>query len=81
MKTRIASWATAGALVCGGLVATALPASADQVPGNPDRFYAYCSIDVLGFPLACTETDVTHASHECSYVLYGVDLTIACERI
>ncbi|MGW4484939.1 hypothetical protein ACWEOE_13980 [Amycolatopsis sp. NPDC004368] len=81
MKTRIASLATAGALVCGGLVATALPAAADQVPGNPDRFYAYCSIDVLGFPVSCTETDAAHASHECSYVIYGVDLTLACERI
>ncbi|QRP48188.1 hypothetical protein [Amycolatopsis sp. FDAARGOS 1241] len=81
MKPRIVSPAAAGALVCGGLLATALPAAADQVPGEPDRFYAYCSIDVFGFPWSCTETDAGHASHECSYMPCGVDLSLACEAI
>ncbi|MFJ9786457.1 hypothetical protein ACIRSS_43275 [Amycolatopsis sp. NPDC101161] len=78
MKTRIASLATAAALTISAVVAAAAPASADPVPGNPDQFYAYCSVDLLGVPLSCTETDAAHASHICQYVLTGVGLGLDC---
>ncbi|MEQ0560097.1 hypothetical protein ABJI51_13500 [Amycolatopsis sp. NEAU-NG30] len=78
MKTRIASLAAATALTVSAVVATAAPASADPVPGNPTQFYAYCSVDLLGVPLACTETDAAHASHICQYVLTGVGLGLDC---
>jgi hypothetical protein len=78
MKTRIASWATAAALTVSAVVAAAAPASADPVPGNPNQFYAYCSVDLLGVPLACTETDAAHASHICQYVVTGVGLGLDC---
>lgn len=78
MKTRIASWAAAAALTVSAVVATAAPASADPVPGNPNQFYAYCSVDILGVPLACTETDAEHASHICQYVLTSLGLGLDC---
>lgn len=78
MKTRIASLATAAALTISAVVAAAAPASADPVPGNPNQFYAYCSVDLLGVPLSCTETDAAHASHVCQYVLTGVGLGLDC---
>jgi hypothetical protein len=78
MKTRIASWATVAALTVSAGVAAAGTASADPVPGNPNQFYAYCSVDVLGVPLACTETDAAHASHICQYVLTGVGVGLDC---
>jgi hypothetical protein len=76
MKTRIA--ALAAALTVTAAVATATPASADPVPGNPNQFYAYCAVDLLGVPLGCTETDVAHASHVCQYVATGVGLGLDC---
>lgn len=78
MKTRIASWVTAAGVTAGLAVAAAAPASADPVPGNPNQFYAYCSVDLLGVPLACTETDAAHASHICQYVATGVGLGLDC---
>jgi hypothetical protein len=78
MKTRIASLATAAALTISAVVAAAAPASADPVPGSPNQFYAYCSVDLLGVPLSCTETDAAHASHICQYVLTGVGLGLDC---
>ncbi|MGW4525249.1 hypothetical protein [Amycolatopsis sp. NPDC004378] len=78
MKTRIASWTAAAALTVSAVVAAAGPASADPVPGNPNQFYAYCSVDLLGVPLACTETDAAHASHICQYVATGVGLGLDC---
>jgi hypothetical protein len=48
------------------------------VPGNPNQFYAYCAVDILGVPLACTETDAAHASHICQYVITGVGLGLDC---
>jgi hypothetical protein len=78
MRTRIAAIAAAAALTVSAAVALAAPASADPVPGNPNQFYAYCSVDVLGVPLGCTETDVEHASHICEYVATGVGLGLDC---
>ncbi|WP_370962962.1 hypothetical protein [Amycolatopsis sp. cg9] len=78
MNTRIASLAVAGALAVSGMVAAAAPASADPVPGSANQFYAYCSVDLLGVPLGCTETDVAHASHICQYVVTGVGLGLDC---
>ncbi|WP_290056429.1 hypothetical protein [Amycolatopsis solani] len=78
MKTRIASLAAAGALAVSGVVAAAAPASADPVPGNANQFYAYCSVDLLGVPVACTDTDAAHASHICQYVLTGLGLGLDC---
>ncbi len=78
MKTRIASLAAAGALAVSAVVAVAAPASADPVPGSANQFYAYCSVDLLGVPLACTRTDVAHASHICQYVLTAAGLGLDC---
>ncbi|MFJ1759125.1 hypothetical protein ACIOD2_02345 [Amycolatopsis sp. NPDC088138] len=78
MRTRIAAIAAAAALTVSAALATAAPASADPVPGSPNQFYAYCSVDVLGVPLGCTETDVAHASHICEYVATGVGLGLDC---
>lgn len=78
MKTRIASLATAAALTVSAVAASAAPASADPVPGNAGQFYAYCTVDLLGVPLACTETDAAHASHVCQYVVTGVGLGLDC---
>ncbi len=76
MKTRIA--ATATALAVSASVLASAPAWADPVPGNPNQFYAYCAVDILGVPLACTETDAEHASHICQYVITGVGLGLDC---
>ena len=78
MRTRIASLAAIATLVAAAVFATAAPASADTVPGNPNQFYAYCSVDLLGAPVACTETNVAHASHTCQYVLTGLGLGLDC---
>lgn len=78
MKTRIASWTAAAALTVSAVVATAAPASADPVPGNPTQFYAYCSVDVLGVPVACTQTDEAHASHICQYLATPLGIGLDC---
>ncbi|MGW5721074.1 hypothetical protein ACWEVP_33200 [Amycolatopsis sp. NPDC003865] len=78
MKTRIASWAAAAALTVSAVVAAAAPASADPVPGNANQFYAYCSVDLLGVPLACTETDVAHATHICQYLATPLGVGLDC---
>jgi hypothetical protein len=78
MKTRIASWAAAAALTVSAVVAAAAPASADPVPGNPNQFYAYCSVDLLGVPVACTQTDEAHASHICQYLATPLGIGLDC---
>ncbi|MEV7041360.1 hypothetical protein [Amycolatopsis sp. NPDC051061] len=78
MKTRIASWVTATALTVSAVVAAAAPAAADPVPGNPYQFYAYCSVDLLGVPVACTQTDEAHASHICQYLATPLGLGLDC---
>lgn len=78
MKIRIASWATAAALTVSAVVAAAPPASADPVPGNPNQFYAYCSVDLLGVPVACTQTDEAHATHVCQYLATPLGLGLDC---
>ncbi|MET9001082.1 hypothetical protein [Amycolatopsis sp. Hca4] len=78
MNTRIASWATAAALTVSAVVAAAAPASADQVPGSSTQFYAYCSVDLLGVPVACTQTDEAHSSHICQYVLTSLGVGLDC---
>lgn len=78
MKTRIASWATAAALTVSAVVATAAPASADPVPGSSTQFYAYCSVDLLGVPVACTQTDEAHASHICQYLATPLGIGLDC---
>ena len=74
MKIRIASWAAAAALT----VSAAAPASADPVPGSPTQFYAYCSVDLLGVPIACTQTDEAHSSHICQYLATPLGLGLDC---
>jgi hypothetical protein len=76
MKTRIAALAAAFALV--SAVATAAPASADPVPGNPNQFYAYCAVDLLGVPVSCVQTDVAHASHICQYLATPLGIGLDC---
>ncbi len=78
MKTRIASWATAAALTVSAVVAAAAPASADPVPGSSTQFYAYCSVDLLGVPIACTQTDAARASHICQYLATPLGLGLDC---
>jgi hypothetical protein len=78
MKTRIASWAAAGALAVSTAVAVAAPASADPVPGNPYQFYAYCAMDLFGRPVNCTPSDSAHASHICQYVFTVVGVGLDC---
>jgi hypothetical protein len=78
MNTRIASWATAAALTVSAVVATAAPASADMVPGSSTQFYAYCSVDLLGVPVACTQTDQAHASHICQYLATPLGVGLDC---
>ncbi|MEV6641851.1 hypothetical protein [Amycolatopsis sp. NPDC051371] len=78
MKTRIASWAAAAALTVSAVVAAAAPASADPVPGNPNQFYAYCSVDLLGVPVACTQTDEAYASHICQYLATPLGIGLDC---
>ncbi|WP_103349259.1 hypothetical protein [Amycolatopsis sp. CA-128772] len=78
MKTRIASWAAAAALTVSAVVATAAPASADTVPGSTTQFYAYCSVDLFGMPVSCTQSDQAHASHICQYVVTALGLGIYC---
>ncbi|WP_410638806.1 hypothetical protein [Amycolatopsis sp. lyj-346] len=78
MNTRIASWATAAALTVSAAVATAAPASADMVPGSKTQFYAYCSVDLLGVPVGCTQADETHSSHICQYVATALGLGLDC---
>lgn len=78
MRTRIASWATVVTLAVAAPVAVAVPASADPVPGSATQFYAYCAVDLLGTPLACSETDAAHASHICQYVVGGIGLGLDC---
>ncbi len=78
MNTRIASWATAAALTVSAVVATAAPASADMVPGSSTQFYAYCSVDLLGVPVACTQTDQAHSSHICQYLATPLGVGLDC---
>ncbi len=78
MNTRIATWATAAALTVSAMVAAAAPASADMVPGSSTQFYAYCSVDLLGVPVACTQTDASHASHVCQYLATPIGLGLDC---
>ncbi|RSD09495.1 hypothetical protein [Amycolatopsis eburnea] len=78
MKTRIASFAAAGALAASVVVAAAAPASADPVPGSANQFYAYCSVDLLGVPVACTETDAAHATHICQYLATPLGIGLDC---
>ena len=78
MKIRIASLAAGGALTVSAVVAAAAPASADQVPGSSTQFYAYCSVDLLGVPTACTETDEAHASHICQYLATPLGVGLDC---
>ncbi|NBH09314.1 hypothetical protein [Amycolatopsis sp. SID8362] len=78
MKTRIASLAAAGALAGSVVVAAAAPASADPVPGSANQFYAYCSVDLLGVPVACTETDEAHATHICQYLATPLGIGLDC---
>lgn len=75
MRTRIAALA---GLTLAAAVATAAPASADPVPGSPNQFYAYCSVDLLGVPLGCTETDAARSSHICQYVSTALGLGLDC---
>jgi hypothetical protein len=74
MKTRIAALAASVTLMISAGAVAASPASADPVPGNPNQFYAYCAVDLLGNPLGCTETSVENASHICQYVLTGLGI-------
>jgi hypothetical protein len=62
-------------------MATAAPASADAVPGKPNQFYAYCTVNLLGTPIACTETDEASASHICQYVLTGIGIGLDCIQV
>lgn len=78
MKSRIAALAATVTLTLSALTVAATPADAESVPGNPKQFYAYCAVDLLGLPLACTETDAEHASHICQYVITGLGLGIDC---
>lgn len=78
MHTRTTSWATAAALTVSALVAAAAPASADMVPGGATQFYAYCSVDLFGVPVACTQTDAAHASHICQYLATWLGLGLDC---
>ncbi|MGW4064056.1 hypothetical protein ACWEGE_37605 [Amycolatopsis sp. NPDC004747] len=78
MNTRIASWATAAALTVSAAVATAASASADTVPGSSTQFYAYCSVDLLGVPVACAQTDQAHSSHICQYLVTPLGLGLDC---
>ncbi|MEV4058441.1 hypothetical protein AB0J55_45150 [Amycolatopsis sp. NPDC049688] len=78
MKTRIASWAAAAALTVSAVAVTAAPASADMVPGSATQFYASCSVDILGMPVACTQTDAAHSSHVCQYVATWLGLGLYC---
>ncbi|HET6704410.1 hypothetical protein [Amycolatopsis sp.] len=78
MNTRIASWATAAALTVSAVAATAAPASAGMVPGSKTQFYAYCSVDLFGVPIACAQTDEAHASHICQYVATTLGLGLDC---
>ncbi|EOD70096.1 hypothetical protein [Amycolatopsis vancoresmycina] len=78
MKTRIASLAAAAALTVSAVAVTAAPASADMVPGSTTQFYAYCSVDILGVPVACTQTDLAHSSHVCQYVVTSLGVGLAC---
>ncbi|MEV6448225.1 hypothetical protein [Amycolatopsis sp. NPDC051716] len=78
MNTRIASWATAAALTVSAAVATAAPASADMVPGSSTQFYAYCSVNLLGVPVACTQTDQAHSSHICQYLATPLGVGLDC---
>ncbi|WP_409494377.1 hypothetical protein [Amycolatopsis sp. cmx-11-12] len=48
------------------------------MPGSPNKFYASCTVDLLGVPVACLETDETHATHICQYVLTGFVLGLDC---
>ena len=81
MKTRIASWAVAGALTISTAVAAAAPAAADPVPGNQHQFYAYCAIDLFARPVSCVQSDAAHASHICQYVLTVVGVGLDCIRL
>ena len=78
MNTRIASWATAAALTVSAVVAAATPASADMVPGSTTQFYAYCSVDLLGVPVGCAQTDEAHSSHICQYLATPLGLGLDC---
>ncbi|MGW3958955.1 hypothetical protein ACWED2_03965 [Amycolatopsis sp. NPDC005003] len=78
MNTRIATWATAAALTVSAAVATAAPASADPVPGSSTQFYAYCSVDLFGVPVACAQTDQAHSSHICQYLATPLGLGLDC---
>jgi hypothetical protein len=78
MKNRIAAVAAAAALTVSTVVATATPASADPVPGNPNQFYAYCSVDLLGVPVSCIQTDEAHASHICQYLATPLGIGLDC---
>jgi hypothetical protein len=78
MKIRIVSWAAAAALTVSAVVAAAAPASADPVPGSSTQFYAYCSVDLLGVPIACTQTDQAHSSHICQYLATPLGIGLDC---
>lgn len=78
MKRRLAAAAAALTLTGTALTLGAGTASADPVPGNPHEFYALCSVDLLGVPLACTETDSAHASHICQYLVTGIGVGLDC---
>ncbi|WP_326950350.1 hypothetical protein OG439_17115 [Amycolatopsis sp. NBC_01307] len=78
MRNRIAAIAAAAALTVSAAVGLAAPASADPVPGNPNQFYAYCAVDLLGVPLNCASTDAEHASHICQYVATAAGLGLDC---
>ncbi|MEU5258795.1 hypothetical protein [Amycolatopsis sp. NPDC021455] len=78
MKIRIASWAAVAALTVSAVVTAAAPASADMVPGSSTQFYAYCSVDLLGVPIACTETDQAHSSHICQYLATPLGVGLDC---
>jgi hypothetical protein len=46
--------------------------------GPVHQFYAYCSVDLLGVPVACTQTDEAHASHICQYLATPLGVGLDC---
>ncbi|WP_158264142.1 hypothetical protein [Amycolatopsis sp. CA-126428] len=42
------------------------------------QFSAYCSVDLLGVPVACTQTDQAHSSHICQYLATPLGVGLDC---
>ncbi|MFC9255845.1 hypothetical protein ACFWMR_26840 [Amycolatopsis thailandensis] len=78
MKSRLAALAATFTLLVSAGAVAASPASADPVPGSPNKFYASCAVDLLGVPVGCLETDEVHATHICQYVMTGFGLGLDC---